>query len=301
MLNKKTLAILLLPFLVMLVFWLEKYIFLFYLCSIFALVIYQLAFVSFFKRNTSIANQEKKIETSFSSLKEQSRQTKSFLEKDKIKTVCFLERTKWKLQVIWLSWTSEINILSSFWIYRDLDYEINFVHKVRRVSLFNSFDTKFWTVYFVWSEKQLVNLINNWKETKIELSISQYEKDFFKEWKRFQTKSWFLVRSNSERLIADLLFDLCIRFLYEAVVENNNWKAVPDFYLLDYGIYLEYWWFETEEYKKNSRRKKALYKKSNIKVIEVYPRALWWESLKWKPQVNFVKQIIINWIRESLN
>lgn len=55
-----------------------------------------------------------------------------------------------------------------------------------------------------------------------------------------QTKSGVLVRSKAEQIIADFLFDNQIRFEYEKPVLFCDWPFRPDFYLLDYGCYIEY-------------------------------------------------------------
>ena len=52
-----------------------------------------------------------------------------------------------------------------------------------------------------------------------------------------------LVRSYSEKVIADWLFRMGIRYIYERPVFDLRGRrvAVPDFYLPDFGVCVEYW------------------------------------------------------------
>ena len=90
------------------------------------------------------------------------------------------------------------------------------------------------------------------------------------------------VKSIAERRIADYFERNNINYVYEqSPVYYSNFKArtqiaVPDFYLPDYGVYVEYWglvnaddYWEREQYVQKMKQKMAIYHKNNIKFIFV--------------------------------
>ena len=98
-----------------------------------------------------------------------------------------------------------------------------------------------------------------------------------------------VVRSNSERTIADYLARNNIRYVYEQPA-FNGWNgrriARPDFYLPDYGIYVEYWGMLGVEdsrvrsrYERSMKWKMAKYHQNNIKFISIYPNNM--SNLDW--------------------
>jgi hypothetical protein len=90
-----------------------------------------------------------------------------------------------------------------------------------------------------------------------------------------------VVRSNSERTIADYFHRNSIRYVYEQDAVNRwNSRRIsrPDFYLPDYGIYVEYWGMLGVEdsrvrsrYERSMKWKMAKYHQNNIKFISIYP------------------------------
>jgi len=99
------------------------------------------------------------------------------------------------------------------------------------------------------------------------------------------------VRSIGERRIADYFEKNNINYIYEQEARGNalffGYKiGNPDFYLPDYGVYVEYWglvdaddsWTRAR-YVRNMKRKMAIYYKNRIKFISIYPRNL--ENLDW--------------------
>jgi len=90
-----------------------------------------------------------------------------------------------------------------------------------------------------------------------------------------------VVRSNSERTIADYFHQNGIRYVYEQDAMNRwNSRRIsrPDFYLPDYGIYVEYWGMLGVEdqrvrsrYELSMKWKMAKYHQNNIKFISIYP------------------------------
>jgi hypothetical protein len=93
-----------------------------------------------------------------------------------------------------------------------------------------------------------------------------------------------VVRSNSERTIADYFHRNDIRYVYEQDAMNRrNSRRIsrPDFYLPDYGIYVEYWgMLDVEDsrvgsrYERSMKWKMAKYHQNNIKFISIYPNNL---------------------------
>ena len=97
------------------------------------------------------------------------------------------------------------------------------------------------------------------------------------------------VRSNSERTIADYFHQNNIRYVYEQDAMNRwNTRRIsrPDFYLPDYGIYVEYWGMlgvqdsrVRSRYERSMKWKMAKYHENNIKFISIYPNNM--SNLDW--------------------
>jgi hypothetical protein len=93
-----------------------------------------------------------------------------------------------------------------------------------------------------------------------------------------------VVRSNSERTIAAYFHRNDIRYVHERDAMNRrNSRRIsrPDFYLPDYGIYVEYWgMLDVEDsrvgsrYERSMKWKMAKYHQNNIKFISIYPNNL---------------------------
>jgi len=104
-----------------------------------------------------------------------------------------------------------------------------------------------------------------------------------------------VVRSNSERTIADYLHRNDIRYVYEQDAMNRrNSRRIsrPDFYLPDYGIYVEYWGMLGVEdsrlrsrYERSMKWKMAKYHQNNIKFISIYPSNM--GNLDWVFRAKF--------------
>jgi hypothetical protein len=95
------------------------------------------------------------------------------------------------------------------------------------------------------------------------------------------------VRSKAERLIADYLTSHGIAYQYEWEARTNDWFIFsrkisrPDFYLPQYGVYVEYWGLVDSpnsktryNYRKSMRWKMAQYHRNNISFISLYPSNL---------------------------
>jgi hypothetical protein len=104
-----------------------------------------------------------------------------------------------------------------------------------------------------------------------------------------------VVRSNSERTIADYFHRNDIRYVYEQDAMNRrNSRRIsrPDFYLPDYGIYVEYWGMLGVEdsrvrsrYERSMKWKMAQYHQNGIKFISIYPNNM--SNLDWVFRAKF--------------
>ena len=87
-----------------------------------------------------------------------------------------------------------------------------------------------------------------------------------------------VVRSYSEKVIADWLCRNGIRYVYEYPAFDRKGSVIsrPDFYLPDYGVYVEYWGLAgTErEYDRMIRWKVSQYRRNMVRVISLYPDEL---------------------------
>ena len=83
-----------------------------------------------------------------------------------------------------------------------------------------------------------------------------------------------VVRSRSEKAIADWLFLRGIRYAYEQPVFDSRGRrvGVPDFYLPDYGLYVEYWGLVGTDrgYERRMERKKERYLRNGVRVVSLY-------------------------------
>jgi len=99
------------------------------------------------------------------------------------------------------------------------------------------------------------------------------------------------VKSVGERKIADYFEENNIRYVYEQEARRKGLFldyriGIPDFYLPDYNVYVEYWGLVNTDdygtrtrYVRNMKRKMAIYHRSNMKFISIYPDNL--ENLDW--------------------
>ena len=94
------------------------------------------------------------------------------------------------------------------------------------------------------------------------------------------------VRSIGEKKIADYFKENNINYVYEDnPIFSFNFRrfkiSLPDFYLPDYDVYVEYWGlvnaddeWTRERYVKNMKRKMGIYHGKGIKFISIYPNNL---------------------------
>jgi hypothetical protein len=105
------------------------------------------------------------------------------------------------------------------------------------------------------------------------------------------TQNGEIVKSGGEKMIADYFYNNNIRYVYEkpamstaSSFSNGQQRrkiSRPDFYLLDYDVYVEYWGMVNtyhddtrQEYIKGMEWKMAKYHENGIKFISVYPEDL---------------------------
>lgn len=80
-----------------------------------------------------------------------------------------------------------------------------------------------------------------------------------------------LVRSRSEKQIADFLYQYNIQYEYEPTLQLGNTLVKPDFYLPEQKIYIEYWGLVSKaDYVERMRWKLNLYQKFKIKILSLY-------------------------------
>ncbi len=87
-----------------------------------------------------------------------------------------------------------------------------------------------------------------------------------------------VVRSYSEKVIADWLFRRGIRYVYEYPAFDRRGSVIsrPDFYLPDYGVHVEYWGLAGTErkYDKTMMWKASQYRRNGVRVVSLYPDEL---------------------------
>ena len=87
-----------------------------------------------------------------------------------------------------------------------------------------------------------------------------------------------VVRSRSEKVIADWFYMNGIRYVYEYPAFDRKGAVIsrPDFYLPDYALYVEYWGLAgtRREYDRTTRWKTEQYRKNEVRVVSLYPGEL---------------------------
>ncbi len=111
--------------------------------------------------------------------------------------------------------------------------------------------------------------------------------------KKSITKNGEQVKSKSEMTVANCLRQLGLEYEYEKPVDvwarGKAYTLLPDFYLPQFDIYIEFWGLASqEEYRKKMAWKKKMYRRRNIIVIHLYPHHL---KLKGKLNRLIMKKI----------
>lgn len=118
--------------------------------------------------------------------------------------------------------------------------------------------------YSKYSTKSITVQIKNCKEVTI---TDEYGN------KEFKNKAGVMVRSLSEKIVSDELYDRGIRYRYEPTVpylkeDGEIGELHPDFYLPDYDLYIEHWGIENNpKYESTKQFKEKIYKEQNKNVV----------------------------------
>ena len=87
-----------------------------------------------------------------------------------------------------------------------------------------------------------------------------------------------VVRSHSEKFIADWFYRNGVRYAYEHPAFDRRGSVIsrPDFYLPDYGVHVEYWGLAGTErkYDKTMMWKASQYRRNGVRVVSLYPDEL---------------------------
>ena len=87
-----------------------------------------------------------------------------------------------------------------------------------------------------------------------------------------------VVRSRSEKMIADWFYRNGVRYVYECLAFDRKVALIsrPDFYLPDYALYVEYWGLAGtgKEYDRTTRWKTEQYRRNGVRVVSLYPGEL---------------------------
>ena len=105
--------------------------------------------------------------------------------------------------------------------------------------------------------------------------LSRLDTMVFFRGKPYQAKTC-RVRSKAEKKIANFLADSGLHFSYEAPLRLGEVVLHPDFYLIDYDVYVEYWGLADSDSQYNAihHAKLSLYQQHGVAIISLYPRHL---------------------------
>lgn len=85
------------------------------------------------------------------------------------------------------------------------------------------------------------------------------------------TLSGLKVRTRSEKRIADFLYKQGISFEYEKELLFNGKKYIPDFYLPEMNLYIEFFgWGHLPDYQSRVEEKMRIYKNNEIDCIYLF-------------------------------
>ena len=123
-----------------------------------------------------------------------------------------------------------------------------------------------------WEENALYDgtlekALNTNKKAKQENNNKTDFRDKFKA--EYRTNDGHYVRSRAEVIISNWLFSECIAHAYEKRVPIEE-DVYCDFYIPKGKIYIEFWGYEEDEkYLARKQKKRELYKKYNLNLIEI--------------------------------
>jgi hypothetical protein len=85
--------------------------------------------------------------------------------------------------------------------------------------------------------------------------------------RRYLTHAGVRVRSKAEKIIADLLTDSGLQYLYEPIVRVNGCQFRPDFYLPGVGVFYEHFGYDSESYLRAAETKLVRYHQAGVPLI----------------------------------
>ena len=120
-----------------------------------------------------------------------------------------------------------------------------------------------------WGNLLLTHEEANKLRNALEEGISEIEEDFREKYPRkYRTQDGHYVRTKSETILDDWLYHHLIVHAYERKVPITE-DMYSDFYIPQGQCYVEYWGLEDEEYSKRKDKKKALYSRYELNLVEL--------------------------------
>ncbi|MFW9950513.1 MAG: hypothetical protein ACFFKA_10370 [Candidatus Thorarchaeota archaeon] len=86
---------------------------------------------------------------------------------------------------------------------------------------------------------------------------------------RFKCIDGHNVRSKGELIIDNYLYLAGLKHDYEKKIKTSMGPIKPDWYLVEYDVYIEYWGFSGKRYERRKKEKLKFYKNTKMKVISV--------------------------------
>jgi hypothetical protein len=77
------------------------------------------------------------------------------------------------------------------------------------------------------------------------------------------------VRSKGELIIDNFLYVWGLKHIYEKKIVTRDDVILPDWYLPEYNLFIEYWGYSGERYENRKREKLRFYRKARLDVISV--------------------------------
>lgn len=126
-------------------------------------------------------------------------------------------------------------------------------------------------------KQDITNIANTFYKYQVKRNNSNYlfhDKDYRARFPRdYQCNDGHYVRSQAEQQIDDWLYANKIQHAYELMIvpkTSPNEQLMPDFYLKEYNVYIEYWGIEDNPSYANRKEKKLkLYDDNNIDIINL--------------------------------
>jgi len=109
-----------------------------------------------------------------------------------------------------------------------------------------------------------------YKENDIAKEVS--DADYRRKWKlEHRCEDGHYVRSKNEQLVDNWLYHHGVVHAYEKLVidQLTQKEYIPDFYLPVQDAYIEVWGYETKEYQERREKKKIVYKRNGLRLIDM--------------------------------